>query len=54
MQLELLNEQGQATSKVEAPDTVFAREYNEALVHQVVVAFSGQRAPGHPRPAGPR
>jgi large subunit ribosomal protein L4 len=39
MQLELLNEQGQATSKVEAPDTVFARDYNEALVHQIVVAF---------------
>ena len=39
MQLELLNEQGQATSKVDAPDTVFARDYNEALVHQIVVAF---------------
>ncbi len=39
MQIELLNEQGQSTSKVEAPDTVFARDYNEALVHQIVVAF---------------
>jgi len=39
MQLELLNEQGQATSKVEAPDTLFGRDYNEALVHQIVVAF---------------
>ncbi len=39
MQLELLNEQGQATAKVDAPDTVFARDYNEALVHQVVVAY---------------
>ena len=39
MQLELLNEQGQATAKIDAPDTVFARDYNEALVHQVVVAF---------------
>ena len=39
MQLELLNEQGQATAKVDAPDTVFARDYNEALVHQIVVAF---------------
>jgi len=29
MQLELLNEQGQATSKVDAPDTVFGRDYNE-------------------------
>jgi large subunit ribosomal protein L4 len=39
MQLELLNEQGQATSKFDAPDTLFARDYNEALVHQIVVAF---------------
>ena len=39
MQIELLNDQGQSTSKVEAPDTVFARDYNEALVHQIVVAF---------------
>ena len=27
-QLELLNEQGQAASKVEASDTVFGRDYN--------------------------
>ncbi len=39
MQLELLNEQGQATAKVDAPDTVFARDYNEALIHQLVVAY---------------
>ena len=39
MQLELLNDQGQAASKVDAPETVFGREYNEDLVHQVVVAY---------------
>ena len=39
MQIDLLDDQGQSTSKVEAPDTVFARDYNEALVHQIVVAF---------------
>ncbi len=39
MQIDLINDQGQSTSKVEAPDTVFARDYNEALVHQIVVAF---------------
>jgi len=39
MQLELLNEQGQAASKVDAPETVFGREYNEDLVHQIVVAY---------------
>ena len=46
MQLELLNEQGQATSKVDAPDTVFARDYNEALVHQVVVAYNANGRQG--------
>ena len=46
MQIELLNDQGQATSKVDAPDTVFARDYNEALVHQVVVAFQANARQG--------
>jgi large subunit ribosomal protein L4 len=46
MQLELLNEQGQASSKVDAPDTVFGRDYNEALVHQVVVAFQANARQG--------
>jgi large subunit ribosomal protein L4 len=46
MQLELLNDQGQATSKYEAPETVFGREYNEDLVHQVVVAFQANARQG--------
>jgi large subunit ribosomal protein L4 len=46
VQLELLNEQGQATSKVDAPDTVFARDYNEALVHQIVVAYQANARQG--------
>jgi len=46
MQLELLNEQGQATSKYEAPETVFGRAYNEDLVHQVVVAYQANARQG--------
>lgn len=46
MQLELLNDQGQATDKFDVPDTVFARDYNEALVHQVVVAFQANARQG--------
>ena len=46
MQLELLNEQGQAASKYDAPETVFGREYNEDLVHQVVVAFQANARQG--------
>lgn len=39
MELNLLDASGQSTSKVQALDTVFGREFNEPLVHQVVVAF---------------
>jgi len=46
MQLELLDAQGQASAKVDAPDTVFARDYNEALVHQIVVAYQANARQG--------
>ena len=46
MELELLNEQGQAASKYDAPETVFGRDYNEDLVHQVVVAFQANARQG--------
>ena len=46
MQLELLNDQGQATSTFDVPDTVFARDYNEALVHQIVVAYQANARQG--------
>jgi large subunit ribosomal protein L4 len=46
MQLELLNEQGQPASKIDAPETVFGREYNEDLVHQIVVAFQANARQG--------
>ena len=46
MQLELLNDQGQATDKYDAPETVFGRAYNEDLVHQVVVAFQANARQG--------
>ena len=46
MQLELLNEQGQAASKIDAPETVFGRDYNEDLVHQIVVAYQANARQG--------
>jgi len=46
MELKLLNEQGQAATFA-APDTVFARDYNEALVHQVVVAYQANARSGN-------
>ena len=39
MELKMLNAQGQNAGTMSAPETVFGREYNEALVHQIVVAF---------------
>jgi large subunit ribosomal protein L4 len=47
MELKLLNDQGQAASTVAAPDTVFGREFNEALVHQIVVAFQANARSGN-------
>ncbi len=46
MQVDLLNDQGLSSSKVDVPDTVFGREYNESLVHQVVVAFQANARQG--------
>lgn len=39
MELKLINEQGAQVSSVQASDTTFGREYNEALVHQVVTSY---------------
>ncbi|MEZ5603394.1 MAG: 50S ribosomal protein L4 [Burkholderiaceae bacterium] len=39
MELKLLDAKGQAASKVEAPDTIFGRDFNEPLIHQVVIAY---------------
>lgn len=46
MQLELLNDQGQVASKLDVPETVFGRAYNEDLVHQVVVAYQANARQG--------
>ena len=46
MQIELLNDQGQAASKFDAPETVFGREYNEDLIHQIVVAYQANARQG--------
>ena len=46
MELNVLNEQGQETAKVAASDAVFGREYNEALVHQLVVAYQANARQG--------
>jgi len=49
MELQLINDRGEATESVAASDVVFGRVYNEALVHHLVTAYlanarSGTRA----------
>jgi large subunit ribosomal protein L4 len=46
MELKLLNAQGQAAGTTSAPETVFGREFNEALVHQIVVAYQSNARQG--------
>ena len=47
MELKLINEQGQEASRLQASDVLFGREYNEALVHQVVVAYQANARSGN-------
>ncbi|MEE1654386.1 50S ribosomal protein L4 [Brachymonas sp. G13] len=46
MQIELLNEQGQSAAAVDVNETVFGRDYNETLVHQMVVAYQANARQG--------
>ena len=52
MELKLLNEQGQAASTLQASDVLFGRDYNEALVHQVVTAYAANARSGNRRQKG--
>lgn len=47
MELKLINDQGQASATVQASDAVFGREYNEALIHQLVVAYQANARSGN-------
>lgn len=47
MELKLLNANGQEGAVVNASDAVFGRDYNEALIHQVVVAYQANARQGN-------
>lgn len=47
MELKLINDQGEAASTLAASDELFGRDYNEALVHQVVVAYQANARSGN-------
>ena len=46
MDLTVINAQGDQASSLAASDEIFGREYNEALVHQVVTAFMSNARSG--------
>ncbi len=47
MELKLINDQGQQSATVSASDALFARDYNEDLIHQVVVAYQANARSGN-------
>jgi large subunit ribosomal protein L4 len=47
MDIKLLNDQGQSSETFSAPDTVFGRDYNEALIHQIVIAYQANARSGN-------
>jgi len=47
MELKLINDQGQASATVQASDALFGREYSEALIHQLVVAYQANARSGN-------
>jgi large subunit ribosomal protein L4 len=46
MELKVINEKGEAQSTVAASEELFGRAFNEALVHQVVVAYNANGRSG--------
>jgi large subunit ribosomal protein L4 len=47
MDLKLINDSGKPAATLTASDALFAREYNEALIHQVVTAFQANARSGN-------
>ncbi|SPB17974.1 50S ribosomal protein L4 [Caballeronia novacaledonica] len=47
MELKLLNANGQEGAGVNASDVVFGRDYNEALIHQIVIAYQANARSGN-------
>jgi large subunit ribosomal protein L4 len=47
MDLKLINDQGQPAATVSGSDALFGRDYNEALIHQVVTAFQANARSGN-------
>jgi len=47
MDLKLINDQGQPAATVTGSDALFGRDYNEALIHQIVTAYQANARSGN-------
>ena len=46
MELKLINDKGATAASFDAPDAVFGREFNQDLVHQIVIAYQANARMG--------
>jgi len=46
MELKVINDKGAASASFDAPDAVFGREFNQDLVHQIVIAYQANARMG--------
>jgi len=51
MELKLLNANGEA-GKIEALDTIFGRDFNEPLIHQIIIAYQANARSGNRKQKG--
>jgi large subunit ribosomal protein L4 len=47
MDLKLINDSGKPAATMAGPDAVFGRDYNEALIHQIVIAYQANARSGN-------
>jgi large subunit ribosomal protein L4 len=52
MDLKLINDEGKPAATMAGSDELFARDYNEALIHQVVTAFQANARGGNRKQKG--
>ena len=52
MEIKVINDKGLSTATISASDDLFGREYNEALIHQVVIAYQANARSGNSKQKG--
>jgi large subunit ribosomal protein L4 len=52
MEIKVINANGKAAASVNASDDLFGREYNEALIHQLVTAYQANARSGNRKQKG--